>query len=81
MSIRNYFKKLGKRCAGTWGRVNHKRDMRAESKGIRKNRTDMEDLDIQIDCESPASFEDLIELQDIMNAQDIQDIDDPSTFH
>ena len=36
MSLRNYVKKLGKRCAGTWGRVNHKRDMRAESKGTRK---------------------------------------------
>ena len=36
MGRRNYLKKLGKRLAGTWGRINHKRDMRAESKGIRK---------------------------------------------
>jgi hypothetical protein len=36
MAIRNYLKKLGKRAAGTWGRINHPRDMRAESKAIRK---------------------------------------------
>ena len=36
MSLRNYLKKLGKRKAGVWGRINHKRDMRAESKAIRK---------------------------------------------
>jgi len=35
MSLRNYVRKLGKRAAGTWGRVNHKRDMRAASKGAR----------------------------------------------
>ena len=37
MSQRNYLKKLGKRLAGTWGRINHKRDMRAESKGLRQH--------------------------------------------
>lgn len=36
MSIQNYVKKLGKRAAGTWGRINHKRNMRKVSKAIRK---------------------------------------------
>jgi hypothetical protein len=36
MSLRNYIKKKGKRLAGVWGRINHKRDMRAASKGIRR---------------------------------------------
>jgi hypothetical protein len=36
MAIRNYLKKLGRRAAGTWGRVNHKRDMRAAAKSARK---------------------------------------------
>ena len=36
MGMRNYFKKLGKRSAGVWGRINHKRDMRAASKAIRR---------------------------------------------
>jgi hypothetical protein len=40
MGIRNYFKKLGRRAAGTWGRVNHPRDMRAANKSIRKSLVD-----------------------------------------
>jgi hypothetical protein len=36
MSLRNFIKKKGKRIAGTWGRINHKRDMQAASKGIRR---------------------------------------------
>lgn len=36
MSIRNFLKKFGKRKAGSWGRINHKKQMRAESKAIRK---------------------------------------------
>lgn len=36
MSLRNQAKKFGKRKAGTWGRINHKRDMRAASKALRK---------------------------------------------
>ena len=39
MSLRNYLKKYGKRKAGTWGRINHWRDMRAESKALRKHVT------------------------------------------
>jgi len=37
MSLRNYLKKLGKRKAGVWGRINHRRDMRAESKALRQH--------------------------------------------
>jgi hypothetical protein len=36
MSLRNFVKKHGKRIAGTWGRINHKKDKRAAGKGIRK---------------------------------------------
>jgi hypothetical protein len=36
MSLRNFVKKHGRRIAGTWGRVNHKKDKRAAGKGIRK---------------------------------------------
>jgi hypothetical protein len=39
MSLRNFIKKHGKRIAGTWGRVNHKKDKRAASKGIRRLKT------------------------------------------
>ena len=42
MSLRNYIKKKGKRIAGTYGRINHKDDMRAASKGIRRYRTEQE---------------------------------------
>ena len=37
MSLRNYLKKLGKRAAGSWGRINHPLQMRAESKALRKH--------------------------------------------
>ena len=36
MALRNYLKKLSKRAAGCWGRVNHKKDMRTASKAVRK---------------------------------------------
>lgn len=36
MSLRNFVKKYGRRIAGTWGRINHKKDKRAAGKGIRK---------------------------------------------
>ena len=42
MSLRNFIKKHGKRIAGTWGRVNHKKDKRAAGKGIRRLKTDQE---------------------------------------
>jgi hypothetical protein len=37
MSLRNYLKKLGKRAAGSWGRINHPLQMRAESKALRQH--------------------------------------------
>lgn len=42
MSLRNFIKKHGKRIAGTWGRVNHKKDKRAAGKGIRRLKTNQE---------------------------------------
>jgi len=36
MALRNYLKKLGKRVPGCWGRINHKKDMRAASKAVRR---------------------------------------------
>lgn len=36
MSIYTYLKKYAKRKAGCWGRINHKRDMRAASKAVRR---------------------------------------------
>ena len=36
MSMYTYLKKYAKRKAGVWGRVNHKRDMRAASKAVRR---------------------------------------------
>jgi len=45
MSLSNYVKKAGKRLAGTWGRINHKRDMRAASKGVRRLQID-DDVDV-----------------------------------
>ena len=47
MSLRNYLKKFGRRAAGTWGRINHKRDMRAESKAIRKHYAAIRQHDIE----------------------------------
>ena len=38
MSMRNYLKKLGKRAADSWGRINHPLQMRAASKAIRVRR-------------------------------------------
>jgi hypothetical protein len=40
MGIRSYFKKLGKRAAGSWGRINHPAQMRAANKSIRKSLVD-----------------------------------------
>ncbi len=42
MSLRNYIKKMGKRAAGSWGRINHPDQMRAESKFTRKYMTEEE---------------------------------------
>ena len=42
MSLRNFFKKRGKRFAGVWGRVNHRKDKRAVGKGVRRMKTDQE---------------------------------------
>ena len=36
MSLNNYLKKLGKRAAGSWGRINHPLQMRAASKALRQ---------------------------------------------
>ena len=36
MSMYTSLKKYAKRKAGCWGRINHKRDMRAASKAVRK---------------------------------------------
>lgn len=43
MSIYTYLKKYAKRKAGCWGRINHKRDMRAASKATRKELQEIED--------------------------------------
>ena len=56
MSTRNYLKKLGKRLAGTWGRINHKRDMRAESKGLRKQARKLIKLEIVDEVISEEEF-------------------------
>jgi len=42
MSLRNFIKKHGKLIAGTWGRINHKKDKRAAGKGIRRLKTQQE---------------------------------------
>jgi len=44
MSIRSYFKKKGKRIAGSWGRINHKKQMRAASKGVRRHKLEQQKI-------------------------------------
>jgi len=46
MGIANYLKKFGKRKAGSWGRINHKRDMRAASKAVRVDRKKESNLEL-----------------------------------
>lgn len=70
MSIRNYLKKLGRRAAGTWGRVNHKRDMRAASKGVRKSQVDNDYLTMT-----------LKEFHELEDALDRFELDDPEDYH
>lgn len=52
MSLWNYLKKKGKRIAGTYGRINHKDDMRAASKGVRRYRDITEEI-MQLYDEDP----------------------------
>jgi isopentenyldiphosphate isomerase len=52
MGIRNYLKKLGKRAAGSWGRINHPLQMRAESKAIRRQGKEEMELEIGADVEA-----------------------------
>ena len=82
MSMRNYFKKLGKRIAGSWGRVNHPKQMRQASKGVRKSKIDMEDLRIPIDAIQPINMED-ITIQQLFDEEFQDDIvyDDPRDYH
>lgn len=56
MSLRNYIKKLGRRKAGVWGRINHKRDMRAASKAIRKELMTLAVETIESECEEHTSL-------------------------
>ena len=51
MSLWNFFKKQGKRIAGTYGRINHPRDMRAANKGIRRSWEEMLECDEIPECE------------------------------
>lgn len=43
--IRGLIKKLGRRAAGTWGRVNAKKDKRAAAKAARKFHDDTGEYD------------------------------------
>lgn len=58
MSIRNYVKKMGKRAAGAWGRINHKKQMRAESKATRKYLKEVayRQIDDLLDLEDPEDY-------------------------
>lgn len=74
MGIRNYLKKLGKRAAGTWGRVNHKRDMRAASKGVRVSHIDEEIPEDKLTITEGEMF-------DLEDALDRFNFDDPRDYH
>ena len=74
MSKRNYLKKLGKRLAGTWGRINHKRDMRAESKGLRQQAKE----EIKDEVDLRVKLSDVIDKKDLdlwLEIDSVKDLD------
>jgi hypothetical protein len=84
MSLRNFIKKAGKRAAGAWGRINHKKQMRAESKYTRKEGHHCVQEELRMgypDDITPKKTMTLEEYLAIEDAEDREMFDDPRDYH